>query len=686
MNAPRPLAGVAPVAAFATRIDFADPQAPMGLNAADGLGAAGLPAGVAAGDRWTLAWDTPPQQVWQAHQPHEVRAVLDAAHAAAQAGAWCVGHVRYEAAAAFDAALTTHPHPASDGPLAWFAAYPAHPADTAQTAHPASPVNAGPAAQAEATHAPLHWVADGSRAAFDAAMAHLHRAIADGECYQVNLTTRLRAQHALSDADHHRLFAALQAAQPGGYAACYRAGDDTVLSVSPELFFAWDGQHLLTRPMKGTAPRGPTPEADAALAHHLRTTPKEQAENVMIVDLLRNDVSRIAQPHSVRVPRLFHTQALPTVWQMTSDVTATTRPGTRLSDVFAALFPCGSVTGAPKAQAMKHIVALEPTPRGIYCGAVGVMAPGGAVRFNVPIRTVVLRPATPTRPATAVVGVGSGITFDAQPDAEWAEWRHKQAFLHRANPRFELLETLALVDGQLRHASLHLARMAASAAHFGWHWDADRAQAALAQVQAAHPTGAWRVRLLMHPALSAPTTPAPPTAQTAQTENAPQPLDLLETPGPWFQAQAFALPPTVATEAQPLHLQLAQRPLAEAHTDWVAHKTTWRAHYDAFSPTDPAVFDTLLFNPQGEVTECTRGNVAAWLDGRWVTPPLCCGLLPGIGRAVALQEGRVVEQRITLADVPRVSAWVFINSLRGWLPARLAGGWQRPSPQPSAPP
>jgi para-aminobenzoate synthetase/4-amino-4-deoxychorismate lyase len=227
---------------------------------------------------------------------------------------------------------------------------------------------------------------------------------------------------------------------------------------------------------------------------------------------------------------------------------------------------------------------------------------------------------------------------------------------------FELLETLALVDGQLRHAALHLARMAASATHFGWHWDADPAQVALAQLQAAHPTGAWRVRLLMHPAASA-----------ANGGNS-------EAPKPVFEAQAFALPPTVASEAQPLRLQLAQRPLAEAHTDWVAHKTTWRAHYDAFTPTDPAVFDTLLYNPQGEVTECTRGNVAAWLDGRWVTPHLRCGLLPGIGRAVALQQGRLVEQVIPLADVPRIGAWAFLNSLRGWLPARLVGGTQSPSP------
>lgn len=362
----------------------------------------------------------PPRREWVAQHPAQVREVLQAAHHEALHGAWCLGQVRYEAAAAFDAALHTH---CADGPLAVFQAF--------------DEVRPWPQAlDALADHAPRPvWAAGCDRAAFGAALAHIHQAIAGGEVYQVNFTAGWQATlptaqplDAVEGAQADRattlaLFAALQRAQPGGYAACLDMGGEQVLSVSPELFFDWDGQRLLTRPMKGTAPRGATPEADAAQAQALRASPKERAENVMIVDLLRNDVSRVALPHSVRVPALFELQALPSVWQMTSDVQALTRPGTTLADVFSALFPCGSVTGAPKVRAMQLIRTLERGPRGVYCGAVGVLQPGGAARFNVPIRTVV------RRGQALSCGVGSGITADALAPAEWTEWRHKRRFL-----------------------------------------------------------------------------------------------------------------------------------------------------------------------------------------------------------------------------------------------------------------
>ncbi len=276
-----------------------------------------------------------------------------------QRGHWCVGYVRYEAAPAFDAALQTH---AADGPLAWFAVHDAPqpwPAEALQEA------------------ARVEWHSSLERSAFDAALGRIQQAIGAGELYQVNYTAPLTGALQGGAA---ALFAALQRAQPGGYAAHIDAGGEQVLSVSPELFFDWQdapsGGDILARPMKGTAARGATPEEDAAQAAHLRTAPKERAENVMIVDLLRNDLSRIALPHSVQVPAAVRHQALPTVWQMTSDVRARTRPGTTLTDVFAALFPCGSVTGAPKVRAMQMIRALEPAPRGVYCGAVGVVRPG----------------------------------------------------------------------------------------------------------------------------------------------------------------------------------------------------------------------------------------------------------------------------------------------------------------------
>jgi para-aminobenzoate synthetase/4-amino-4-deoxychorismate lyase len=557
-----------------------------------------------------------PSRVLAARTAAEVRPVLDAVEALAREGHWCVGYLRYEAAAAFDRAFAVH---AADGPLAWFGVH--------DEALP------WPDATGDAALAPIGWELDLSRADFDVRMQAIHRAIAHGKLYQLNYTAAL---HARFHGDAQALFMALRQAQPDGYTAFIDTGEEQVLSVSPELFFDWQDDRILTRPMKGTAPRGATQAEDEALAQRLRTVPKERAENVMIVDLIRNDLSRIARPFSVQVPRLFHTEALPTVWQMTSDVEARVRESTTLADVFAALFPCGSITGAPKVSAMRMIRDLEPGPRGVYCGAVGVVQPGGHATFNVPIRTVTLRD------GKARCGIGSGITADARADAEWEEWRHKRAFLDRAGraatPSFDLLETLALTDGELRDAPAHLARMAAAAAHFGRPWNHASVASCLDDLKARHSAGTWRVRLL---------------------------LDAQGMP----RAEAFAM------EAPParVRLQLATRPFDEAHGEFTRFKTTRRAHYEAFAPTQPGVFDTLLWNRDGEITECTRGNIALLLDGRWVTPPLHCGLLNGIGRANRVRDGQLAEAVVRVEDLPRVQALAFVNSLRGWLDADLDG-------------
>ncbi len=314
-----------------------------------------------------------------------------------------------------------------------------------------------------------------TRAQFDANLSVIHKAIAAGEFYQVNYTAPLQSDITGSPA---ALFERLQRAQPGGYAAYIDTGSEQILSVSPELFFDWDGGqaggHILTRPMKGTAPRGTSPEQDALLAQNLTHSPKERAENVMIVDLLRNDLSRIARPHSVKVPTLFAVQSLPTVHQMVSDVTAQTRPGTRLRDVFSTLFPCGSITGAPKVRAMQTICTLEPTPRRVYCGAIGLVHPGGHATFNVAIRTVRIQG------KQARCGIGSGITWDATPEREWQEWQHKRGFLERASEPFQLLETLRLQAGQFQNLGAHLARLAGAARHFGYPFDEKSIRAALA--------------------------------------------------------------------------------------------------------------------------------------------------------------------------------------------------------------
>lgn len=576
-----------------------------------------------------------PRETLVAREPGEVKTVLQAVQQHALQGRWCVGYVRYEAAPAFDAAL--HVHPAT-GPLVWFGVHDA-PLPEADAQAKAYESAAQPPPTTSVDTPRVYWQPGLARARFDATLERLHQAIGDGEIYQINFTARTVGTLQVPGAE---LFTAMRQAQPGGFAAYIDTGEEQVLSVSPELFFDWNQGHLIARPMKGTAPRGRNPQEDAALARELQTSPKERAENVMIVDLIRNDLSRIAEPFSVRVDDLCRVQALPTVWQMVSDVHADTRPGTTLVDVFAALFPCGSVTGAPKVQAMRLIRELEDDDRGVYCGAVGVVRPGGSATFNVPIRTVVARGHT-VRAAT-----GSGITFDATPEAEWQEWHHKQAFLHRASQGFEMLETLALHDGVLQHLSAHLARMQASVTHFGFSWQPDALQQTLAELCQQHPQGAWRVRLL---------------------------LDI----NGQCKAQAFALANTPA----PVRLQLAQRALDEADSEFVRHKTTRRAHYDAFTPVQADVFDTVLWNARGEVTECTRGNLAVLLDGRWVTPALACGLLPGVGRAYWLAQGRIEEAVVHVRDLPRAQALAFVNSLRGWVEAYLDAQLTRIQTEPS---
>lgn len=566
-----------------------------------------------------------PEQTLVAHTPEQVKPLLATVDTLAKQGFWCVGYVRFEAAPAFDSALAVHD---SDGPLAWFGVY----------AHALPWPAENPKGDDETR---VQWQSALNRPDFDAAMARMHQAIAAGDLYQVNYTAPL---HGDFSGDAQTLFQRLHRAQPQGYSAFIDTGFEQVLSVSPELFFDWQDGQLLTRPMKGTAPRGNSAEQDMALAAALVASSKERAENVMIVDLLRNDVSRIAQPFSVKVPHLFTVQTLPTVLQMVSDVTAVTRPGTTLGDVFNALFPCGSVTGAPKVQAMRMIQALEPAPRGIYCGAIGVVRPGGHARFNVAIRTVTLRG------THATCGIGSGITSEATADAEWQEWRIKRGFLERASEAFQLLETLRLEGGVFHHLDAHLDRLKRAAAHFGFPFDEAVIANALTRsippeavdcnVASAprHDVSAWRMRLLLDASGRA-------------------------------QAQAFALPPSPS----PVTLQLADAPFEEAHNEFTRFKTTHRAHYEAFASTNPAVFDTLLYNTQGELTECTRGNIALLLDGRWVTPPLRCGLLDGVGREMALKEGRLLEAVVRVDDLPRVQALAFVNSLRGWLDARLLG-------------
>jgi para-aminobenzoate synthetase/4-amino-4-deoxychorismate lyase len=590
------------------------------------------------GERLRGAFFVPPDARLVAREPAELRVLLRRVQAAARDGAWVLGGLRYEAAAALEPVLSHHP---AEAPLAEFAlwhsapqAWPASLASLASSAlRPTGPQDLGP------------WQDRQTEAAEAAQVQRIRDYIRAGDCYQVNLTTRLDARPG-PDFELADYFFALHAAQPGGFALYLRdpAGGG-VASVSPELFFDWrplpeapeasQTWLLSTQPMKGTAPRGRDRAEDEAAQAHLRTSAKERAENLMIVDLLRNDLSRLAVTGSVRVPRLFELHALPTVWQMTSTISAISRAGLGLDELLAALFPCGSVTGAPKRRAMQLIEALEPGPRGWYCGALGLLQPGGIATFNVPIRTV-----EQGADGRLHYGVGSGITLDSEPEAEIAEWRAKTRLLLRAQAPIAGLETLRLAQGQFAREPRHQARLQRCARHFGLAWSGAAWRAKLAEIAAQHPEGLWRVRLTL--------------ARDGQLAHEIQPL---------------------AELSQPVRVALAPQALDTQGpgAEFLQHKTTRREAYQQMLAHKPAdCFDLLLFNREGELTEGCISNLALRLDGQWLTPRLPAGLLPGVMREELLEQGRLREARLTLDDLRRADGLALFNSVRGWLDARLA--------------
>lgn len=562
------------------------------------------------------------ERVLVAREPAEVVPVLAEVERATAGGAWAFGYLAYEAAPGLDPGLAVPPRPPGETlPLAVFGLA------TEATAPP--PIAPPPGRARDYTAGPWRhgWTPDGYRDA----VASVRESIAAGDAYQVNLTVRMRAP---VTGDLEQLYADLAHGQRGSWAAYLDVGSHVVASASPELFLDWTGDVLRTRPMKGTARRGATTAEDDAARRRLLGSDKERAENLMIVDLLRNDLGRIAEVGSVEVPALFRAERYGTVWQLTSDVTARPRRDVGLVDVFRALFPSGSITGAPKQRTMELIRELEDGPRGVYCGAIGVVAPPGATfraRFNVAIRTVVVERAT----GTAVYGTGGGITWASDADAEHAELLAKAEILARPYEEFALLETLARTgDGELRNRERHLARLAGSAAWAGFPLDLDDVRRRLDGV-AGEPAPA-RVRLLLHR----------------------------------DGAVAVEVGPPPAPAAGPVRLAVDPVPV-DADDVWLRHKTTRRDRYTERAARWPDADDVVLTSSRGEVTETTIANLAVRLGGCWWTPPVSAGCLPGVERGRLLDEGVLAERRLTPADLERADGLAVVNSLRGWRPAVL---------------
>jgi para-aminobenzoate synthetase/4-amino-4-deoxychorismate lyase len=481
-------------------------------------------------------------------------------------------------------------------------------------------------------------------AEFVAAIGRIHAYIEAGDTYQVNYTYRLTfdAYGGLS-----ALYAKLRARQPVPYGALIALPDGgAVLSLSPELFVRHAQGELTVRPMKGTAAATGDAAQDAVRAAQLASDPKNRAENVMIVDLLRNDLGRIAVPGSVQVPRLFDVERYNSVLQMTSTAQAHVREDVPLAGIFAALFPCGSITGAPKRRTMQIIRELEPLPRGFYTGAIGWFdAPAGSGRvadfcLSVPIRTLALQAPGSDGLRAGEIGVGAGIVHDSIATEEFAECRLKARFLTGLPSEFELFETLyATRDQGCRHLELHLNRLRSSAAYFGFPWREAEVRNLLRETCVSLPPGAHRVRIALDQA-------------------------------GLCKVQSGQLAPL----AVPVKLLLSHQPTVASDL-FLRHKTTVRERYDAAWRAAEAqgAFDMLFANAKGELTEGARSNVFVKLHGRWYTPPLSAGVLPGVMRTVLLADPLwdATERRLTFDDLRAAEEVVVCNALRGALRASV---------------
>ncbi|WP_076068807.1 aminodeoxychorismate synthase component I [Sphingomonas montana] len=554
-----------------------------------------------------------PVRVLQADRAADVAALLGELRLARDAGLHAAGYLAYGAGAALEPKLAA----AGDAgmPLGWFGLFAAVDAVVATDWLP------DPAGAATGPVVPRI-----DFAAYAGAFGHVQAAIAAGDIYQANLT--FPADIAVAG-DPCALYARLRAAAAGGWGALLWDGARHLLSCSPELFFTVAGDRLTARPMKGTATRGADAAADAAAKHALATDPKQRAENLMIVDLLRNDMARVAVAGSVAVPDLFTVETYPTIHQMTSTVTATLKPGQSGVDVLAATFPCGSVTGAPKIRAMEIIAATEPWPRGVYTGTIGRIAADGDAAFNVAIRTLRVEAGT----GIATMGLGSGIVADSDLHAEWAEAQAKARFVGTGARPFDLIETMRFdpMEG-LCDLDRHMARLERSAAALGFGFDRHDVRNELQAATFRLRTGA-RVRLML--------------ARSGA-----------------MAIEARALPPV---PDGPVDVTIVPLPV-DPRDFRLMHKTSDRGFYDA-ARAAAGTWEVLFEAPDGRLTEGSFTSLFVG-DGPMRTPALDAGLLPGVLRQRLIAEGRAVAADLTRDDLR--NGFRVGNAVRGLIVARLA--------------
>jgi len=569
-------------------------------------------------DTANLGWlvFTDPVDVLQTRNPEEVLATLaETERRVNEENLFAAGFLTYEAATGFDSAYVTRE--SNHLPLICFGLFSSVQRCEVLNRHNVESENSS------------IWQMAGSRSSYVEKLLAIKRQIELGNTYQVNYTVR---QSARNITEPWELF--LRTAADAPYAAYIECEDHAIVSASPELFFRLNDRQLISKPMKGTAMRGLTSADDLAMRQELYESRKNRAENVMITDMVRNDMGRIANPGSVQAPTLFEIEKYPTVWQMTSTVSAET--DARVSEIFQALFPCASITGAPKISSMKLIAELEDTPREIYTGAIGYIGPNRQAQFSVAIRTALIDKKT----NEAFYGVGGGIVWDSDPDEEYRECLTKAKILSSTNSAedFELLETLLLVpESGFFLLDEHLDRMQTSAVYFDFAFDRKTILEALSNLKGHLPAQRYRIRLLL------------------QRDGR---VRITETPvllddGPALQ-----------------RIRLAREPI-NIDTPFIYHKTTRRDEYERALNMAEDGEDVLLWNKDGFVTETSIANIIVSIDGELCTPPVECGLLAGTYREWLLRKGEIRERKIHVSELAPAAELTLMNSVRGQYSAEL---------------
>ncbi|WP_144097170.1 aminodeoxychorismate synthase component I [Croceicoccus sediminis] len=568
-----------------------------------------------------------PVAVFRADSADEVEDALSRAESARRGGLHLAGYLAYEAGLALEPRLASRLAGKDAAPLVWlcaFADYETIAADdvadwiAGQVHDEDGPPILSPARPAI------------EREDYDAAFARVQEAIRAGDIYQANLTFPL---HAAWAGDPLAIYARLRTRAAAGYGAFIYDGERHHLSLSPELFFTLKDGAVMLKPMKGTRPRGEDAAADAAMVADLGASEKDRAENLMITDLMRNDVSRLAVPGSVQVQDAFAVETYPTLHQMTSTVRAQLREGEGAVDLLRTVFPCGSITGAPKIRAMEIIDEIEQSPRKLYCGAVGRVDASGDAAFNVAIRTLSLHG---RGQGQAHMGVGSGIVVDSRLDDEWAECLIKGEFVAAAGRDVQLIETMAF-DPKIGvpMIELHLQRLKDSALALGF--DLDR-HALRNHIQA-----------------------------FCFLNTEPKRLRVLVAQNGTWELDGSDLPDVMP---DPVPVQIAPLPVAQG--DWrLRHKTTDRAFYDDARKAAEAsgAREVVFVREDGLLTEGSFTNLFVKRGDIFLTPPRSVGLLPGVLRAAMLEDGRAQEAELTADDL--AEGFFIGNALRGLMPARL---------------